>query len=425
VPVYAGSWDGNFYALDLRIGALRWKFQLDAQPAVSPPPSGPPDPGSDGGMVTSSAWFEPGAGGRPDLVLFGGGFTLYALDAQTGALYWKHAYTGRPDLPPDPAHDEARIFSSPVVVDHKVIIGVSTDGQRAHRGYIAAADLATGAPVWTFETDVDAAGRVLDDGCGNVWSSGTLLPKEHVVVFDVADCQFSNLHPFDETVVAVNVADGTAAWIFRPPRRDDQCDFDFGATANAGLTPGGVAKFLGVGGKDGTYYSLDPDSGHTRWSTNVVFGGFTGGFVATTAFDGDRVYGSTAIGDFGHFESNGLHVCDPSNPRDTAIQEPTVHVLDAHSGNVLFEANGGASFAPTTVAGAMTFNCPALHPAVDARDATSGTLLATLPLTTPCWSGIATVGNALIFGVGASFSNAGNGIAVYTPNGAPPVTPSR
>ncbi len=58
------------------------------------------------------------------------------------------------------------------------------------------------------------------------------------------------------------------------------------------------APFHGVGGKDGTYYSLDPTTGKPRWGTNVVFGGFIG----TAAFDGKHVFGSTAIGDFGRFE---------------------------------------------------------------------------------------------------------------------------
>src|SRR5471032_3158490 len=31
--VYVGSWDGYFYALSLRTGKLRWKYQLAAQPA--------------------------------------------------------------------------------------------------------------------------------------------------------------------------------------------------------------------------------------------------------------------------------------------------------------------------------------------------------------------------------------------------------
>src|SRR5205085_10401998 len=80
--IYVGSWDGFFYAIDLRTGGLRWKFQLSAQPAITPQPGQVPrDFSSDGGLVTSSAWFEAGGGGRPDLVIFGGGYTLYALDA--------------------------------------------------------------------------------------------------------------------------------------------------------------------------------------------------------------------------------------------------------------------------------------------------------------------------------------------------------
>ena len=34
--VYAGSWDGWFYAVALRTGRLRWKFRLHPQPAVQP-----------------------------------------------------------------------------------------------------------------------------------------------------------------------------------------------------------------------------------------------------------------------------------------------------------------------------------------------------------------------------------------------------
>ncbi len=165
--VYAGSWDGWFYAVDLETGKLRWKYQLQAQDAVTPYPGQTPRDGtSDGGLVTSSAWFEPRAAhatgrtgpARPDLVIFAGGYTLYALDAHTGALYWKHDYTGRPDQPPDPNHDGTRIFSSPVVVGGSVLFGVDTDGERASRGYAVGASLATGDPLWEYQTDVDTAG---------------------------------------------------------------------------------------------------------------------------------------------------------------------------------------------------------------------------------------------------------------------------
>src|SRR5262249_6091709 len=100
--VYVGSWDGNFYAIDRATGHLRWKYAIKPQPAVSPQPGKQPrDLTSDGGLITDSAWFEPAAGGRPNLVIFGGGFTLYALNAVTGKLFWSHDYTGLPEKPTD------------------------------------------------------------------------------------------------------------------------------------------------------------------------------------------------------------------------------------------------------------------------------------------------------------------------------------
>ena len=422
--VYAGSWDGYFYAVDLRTGRLRWKFALSPQPAVEPRPGQKPRPvDSDGGLVTSSAWFEPASSTHPDLVIFGGGYTLYALNAETGAVFWRRVFTGRPEQPPQPAVDDTRIFSSPVVVDGAVIIGVTPDGHRGYRGYVVAADVTTGRTRWTFETDIDTNGKVRDDGCGGVWSSGSVLPGQQLVVFDMSDCHFSNPPPLNETVFALNVHDGHLAWSFRPTRADHHCDFDFGATPNVGLDASGTPTFLGVGGKDGTYYSLDPTNGTKRWSTNVVFGGFSGGFIATAAYDGTRVYGSTALGDFGRFESNGPKVCNPGAAGDVPIQEPSVHSFDARTGAVSWQAKQAPSFAATTVAGGMTFNGLGLLAAIDVRDARTGSLLRRIALPALCWSGIATAGDAIVFGTGASQQGSPDGMLVYTPDGGPPVVP--
>ncbi|HVN50788.1 MAG TPA: PQQ-binding-like beta-propeller repeat protein [Acidimicrobiales bacterium] len=420
--VYVGSWDDNFYALDLATGKVRWRQRLSAQNGVTPyPGQHPRDATSDGGLVTSSAWYQTGSGSRPDLVIFGGGYTLYALVASTGALYWRHDYPGRPGAPLDPSKDDTRIFSSPVVVDGKVIFGIDVDGADGQRGYIQAADLTTGKPVWDFQTDVDASGRVANDGCGSVWSSGTVLPAAGLVVFDTSDCGFGDDEPLAEAVIALHVDRGTLAWSYHPHHPDVDCDWDFGASANAGVTPAGDATFLGVGGKDGTYYSLDPTTGRLRWSTNVVFGGFAGGFIATTAYDGLRVYGSTALGDFGRFEKGKTLLCDANDPRDTGMQEPSVHAFEATNGSVAWQMQHAPSFAPTTVAGGMTFNGPALDGNIlQIRDTATGALIATVKVPGPIWSGVATVGDAVVTGIGSSYNAQPAGIAVLTPGGSPP-----
>ena len=139
---------------------MRWKYKLSAQNAITPYPGQQPrDATSDGGLVTSSAWYQPGAGTRPSLVIFGGGYTLYALNADTGSLYWSHDYTGRPGQPPDPSQDGTRIFSSPVVADGNVLFGVDVDGQKNSQGYVVAANVNTGDPVWEFQTDLGPTGQ--------------------------------------------------------------------------------------------------------------------------------------------------------------------------------------------------------------------------------------------------------------------------
>jgi polyvinyl alcohol dehydrogenase (cytochrome) len=424
--VYAGSWDDSFYALNLETGALRWKVKLSSQNAITPyPGQNPRDVTSDGGLVTSSAWFQPAASSRPALVIFSGGYTLYALNAANGAVYWKHAYPGVPG-PPDPSNDSTRVFSSPVVYDGRVLFGVDEDGQRSSAGYVVAASLATGDPVWEFQTDVGPNGKVMDDGCGSVWSSGTVLPDLGLVVFGTADCHFAGSARYADSVVALRITNGTLAWRFHPLAHAPACDNDFGSSANAGVTKSGRTTFLGEGSKNGTYYSLDPRTGRQRWSTNVVFGGSSGGFIGTTAFDGFSVYGATALGDFLPHNGGGNTVCDPGDPRDTASQNPTDHAFDAATGGVEWQDSGFASFSPTTVAGGMTFNGPALAAAaVQVRDAATGQLVTQVGLPQANWSGIATVGDALVLGLGSTYDPSSSGIEVLTPGGDPPMVPSR
>jgi outer membrane protein assembly factor BamB len=419
--VYDGSWDGNFYAISLATGRLDWKTAFDPQHGVKPYPGEVPrDITTDGGLSISSAYYEPGAGTRPDLVIVGAGYTLYAFDAHTGAVFWKHRYPDDLNRAPQPDLDPTNINSSPVVFGGKVFFATAVNGKVGLRGRVIAASLATGDPVWIHELDTSVTGRVLNDGCGDAWTSGSVIPATGLVVFGTADCQGTGDTPNAESIIALRAADGSVAWSFRPSRPDHGCDFDFGASANVGLDASGHATFLGEGGKDGVYYSLDPTDGHLRWSSKVVFGGSDGGFIGTTAYDGRQVYAATAFGDEG---GGGPKSCAPGNPADAQMQNPAAHALDVSDGHVLWQAGNVQSFGPTTYAGGMVFTGPALHKEVDVRDASTGALLASLPTALPSWSGITTVGDAVVFGTGDLPSPNPSGIYAFTPQGAPPVVP--
>lgn len=424
--VYVGSWDGNFYAIDRATGALRWKYQLKEQPAINPSPgnTAPRDVTSDGGLVTSSAWFEPGQGTRPDLVIFGGGYTLYALVAtgsRAGTLYWSHDYTGLPEQPPAPTTDTTRIFSSPVVHQGQVIVGVSPDGESGHRGYVVSASLSTGNPIWRFETDVDNTGKILDNGCAGVWASPTLDESRGLVSFGVSDCNDQGIPPYAERVVALHATTGKVAWVFTPPRlqgvaagQDPPCDFDFGATPNLGSDPStGKLDFLGIGGKDGTYYRLDPGTGRMVWQNNVVFGGLSGGFVGTTAYDGHQAYGATGIGDFGS-ASTCTH-----DSRDIPVQEPSMHAFSSN-GSTAWQQQGAQNLGATTTAGGMTLAGYVFGPVIQIRSAASGALLNALELPSNCFCAIAASGNAVFFGTGSPEQGIGDGVYAYTPLGTAP-----
>ena len=85
---------------------------------------------------------------------------------------------------------------------------------------------------------------------------------------------FDALPPYHEAVIALETKSGKVKWVFRP-RKHDTCDFDFGATPN--VINLGTNRYVGIGGKDGTYYLLhrltDNPQGQVAWAKNVVFGG--------------------------------------------------------------------------------------------------------------------------------------------------------
>ena len=423
--VYVGSWDGFFYALAARTGRLMWTFQVDCDNAIVPVPPQCLAPGeipparffTDGGLITSSAAVVHGK------VYFAAGKTLYSLNAADGSLIWKRVICGNPDdtnCAADP-NDPTKIFSSPAIFEGFVFVGHTADGTVGYRGGFMALDAKSGKPRWRFEVDplLDAQDRVIggqNRGCGNVWSSPAIDSEHRLVFFGTADCDSEPVSPYHQAVIALETVSGHLRWVFRPRETDPhRCDFDFGATPN--VFDRGSNRYVGVGGKDGTYYVLhrltDNPHGEVAWATNVVFGGMAGGFFGGAAFDGKHIFSATAIGDGNPFTQTGL--CDASNPRDTFIQEPSIHALDAASGDILWEGNLNHSFAPTSMAAGVLFSgvVGIEPPALNAYDAHTGKLLARFPLPGSVNSGATLVGTMLFVGSGNSSDGQGSGVHAF------------
>ncbi|HMK34380.1 MAG TPA: PQQ-binding-like beta-propeller repeat protein [Desulfomonilaceae bacterium] len=107
--VYFGSWDGNFYAVDVQTGREKWRFTTQ-------------------GSVHSRPALSDGS------ICFGSGDSyLYCLQTESGRLNWKFK-TGGP------------VYSSPIILGEVVYFG-SGDG------HVYAVRFASGIEKWKFRTD--------------------------------------------------------------------------------------------------------------------------------------------------------------------------------------------------------------------------------------------------------------------------------
>jgi outer membrane protein assembly factor BamB len=444
--VYVGSWDGYFYALDANSGSLRWKYRVACQYTVLPipkhclPPGVPPPSRTttDGGIITSSAAVVDISTntGIKRIVYFGAGKTLYALNADSGTLLWKRVICGKPHLPDFICAfdflDPTRIFSSPVFFGGSVFIGHTVDGVNHYSGGFEAINAVTGKIRWRFELDPGGNNR----GCGSVWSSAAIdeTAQPPLVFFGTGDCHEDATPPYHEAVIALEAGSGKLRWVYRP-RTSDTCDYDFGASPN--VIDLGNSRFVGIGGKDGTYYLLNSLTGPLPgnkpvWQTNVVFGGFDGGFFGGAAFDGQhqQLFSATGLGDGNPFSVplSGFCTNNPRDPRDTPLQEPSMHALNAADGRILWQKPQNHSFGATSLGGANTLGhrvvfsglvgpVPTLGlfvpSGLNAFDAADGTLLATLPMPGSVNSAATPVGKMLFVTSGNSFDGKGGVVRAF------------
>jgi outer membrane protein assembly factor BamB len=354
---YVGDWSGNFYALDLDDGAMRWSYRAPQHDNVY------------SGQIVASAALADVDGER--LVVFASGKTVYALRAVDGRERW--TYELNPDADAD---DPTEIQSSPVVVDGMVLVGYDGHDQPGVRAGIAAIDADDGSLRWNFDPDRGGVAT----GCAGIWSSPAVDAERGLVFAGTANCPTSpeGWNDYSEAIFAIDLASGTPEWSYQP-RGANNDDFDFAGAPNLFEADGHAV--VGLGGKDGNYYALDRETGELVWKVSattprVQSRNFsTGGFIGATAVGNGTVVGGTAIG-------------GPC---------PCFHAIDAATGALRWQQSDPApTFAPSAIVNDVAFAGSTTDFTLRAFDLSDGTVLWSQQLAGGVAGGVAVRGDLVI-----------------------------
>jgi len=217
--VYAGSTDGNFYAVDLESGAQKWKFETKVRVTSSP-------------AVNRGVVYFAGYDGK-----------FYAVDAPSGQLKWKfqtggerrfagrhiHGIQPAAETMPDPFDF---YLSSPAVWNGTVYFG-SGDGN------IYALDANSGTLKWKFQT-------------GDVVHASPAISNDTLFIGS-----------WDSYFYALDAASGKKKWSFKTGEDHDIYN-QVGIQSSAAVMDG-IVYF---GCRDSNFYALDAATGQKKWAFN-------------------------------------------------------------------------------------------------------------------------------------------------------------
>jgi len=365
-PVVAGgtlvaaSGGGTVFGIDASTGKVLWHTDVvsasdelvEATPAIA-----------DGKVFVPIAGVGDGKTKGPE---------IQALSLADGAPLWRAVYDTQVG---------ATDYGSPVVWDGKVLIGASGqngDPDVPFRGSVTALDERTGgqvwqsllvppghngAPVWDTPT-VDTATGIVYVGTGNAYSGTAADTTDAIVALDGQTGAI--LRHFQATANDVFTASGAGA--------TTGPDYDFGASPQLMTGPNGQ-KLVGDGQKSGTYWAFDRATLQPAWSFMTGAGSPLGGIIGSTAYDGTHVYGP-----------------------DTPGGEQWALGLDGTPAWV--SADGGPlHFSATSVANGVVYDTD-MSEVLTAREASTGAVLAKIPLGGESYGGVAIAGGYVFAAVG-------------------------
>ena len=414
----------------------RWTFDVTDQNEVA------------FGRIVSSAAVTDIGGDR--VVMFGGGATLYALDAADGGVLAElcldpRAIAGRCQG----SDDHIEIESSPAVVEIDgvtwVIVGfdVHNNGGVGRTGVVAAKLVpgASGAPARVEVRSGSRRGVPRRRSAhhrfghrGRLWRCVVVAARSTSklgrVFFGTASCSADGVTS-GESLWSVDLESGELGWVYHPPRDSTRLDDDFGASPNL-LLDGQV----GNGGKDGWYYSLDRQTGELDWASHAGQAGHLNEDFAVGGMLGSSAVGSVA-GEPAIFVTTAISTPFGQSfaPDDELAEDPgrliSIHAIAADDGAVLWRSPlSRQSYGSASFAGGVVFVPSTFDDRLVAFDADTGLPLWSAPLIGPSSSTPVVVGDSVYIGSGTRTSDVefkmfGAGAFDPAPRPLAPLTPQR
>jgi polyvinyl alcohol dehydrogenase (cytochrome) len=352
----AGTNLGSIYALDATNGKLRWSRNV-------------------GQPINGSAAIDLDAPGGPTAfvpIAQPGDPQLLALSLSNGSVRWKTSLGGQP------SSANADLFGSPTYWRGTVYIGTSGPGndESTARGSVVALDEAGGKVRW--QTFTVPRG---DDG-GGVWSTPAIDTASGRLYVGTGNAYHRPAADTTDSMMVLSAFSGqilghfqTAVgdvWEANDPTAGP--DYDFGASPNLIAGPAG-RPLVGEGSKSGTYWALDPATMQPVWHTAVGPGSSADGGIGSSAYDGTRIYGVDSI------DSQVFALAPDGSAQWNSFDSGTAH------------------FSPVAIGDGTVYSADS-DGFLTARDATTGTILAKLPLGAPTFGGISVVGHAVYVAIG-------------------------
>lgn len=288
--LYVASWDGTIYALDPQTGCLFWTFNAEAG-------------------VRAAITISEG-------LAFFGDFqaNVYAVDAATGKLRWKvRVYD----------HPNARITGSPRPYGGLLYVPVASLEEGAagdpryacckSRGNVVALNTADGKEVWrTFTLDeplhqlgVNKKGVPRFGPAGvSVWSAVTVDTRRSQLYVATGNSFTNAPTRATDSIIAMDLKTGAKIWLnsLRPNDAWNascmgdkvNCPEDPGPDYDFGSNPVLAdvdgSEILLAGQKSGVLYALDPKDGQKVWELRIGKGNSLGGIEWGFASDGKIGY---------------------------------------------------------------------------------------------------------------------------------------